>query len=60
MLGAGTNPKVYFSLLTLMNSEKSLDCHNSMLAADAKNLMEANFMKPPFAKIRHPPILDRF
>ena len=47
MLGAGTNPK-------------SLDCHNSVLAANAKGLMEANFMKPPYAKIRHPPILDRF
>jgi hypothetical protein len=47
MLGAGTNPMA-----------KSQDF--SLLASNAKKLINAQFTKPANAKIRFPPILDKF
>lgn len=47
MFGAGTDPK-------------ALNQNFSVMAADAKTLMTSNFQKPPFAKIRCPPVIDHF
>lgn len=47
MLGAGTDPLA-----------KNQDF--SLLAHSGKELISAQFKKPPFAKIRFPPILDKF
>lgn len=47
MLGAGTDPL-------------ALKQDFSILANNGEELMAANFVRPPYAKIKCPPILDRF
>lgn len=47
MMGAGSDPL-------------AKDQHFSKLASDPQAMMSANFMKPPFAVIRFPPILDSY
>lgn len=47
MLGAGTDPL-------------AKDQDFSLLAGNPKKLWEKTFTKPSFAKIRFPPILDKF
>jgi dynein heavy chain len=47
MFGAGTDPK-------------ALNQNFSKLAEDANYLMQASFTKPPYARIRCPPVIDYF